>query len=88
MHRKKKYHKKQLHAHNILRLEYISRLFLEHRRWLGLSREQVECESGGISRSVIERVESLNDLNLTLKTVFELADFYQIPIHEIFQEIE
>ena len=83
----KKYRKRNLEAHNIERIYFLSALLCEHRLWLGYSR--VDMEQFGISRSVIQRAESSSDpANLTLKTVFELADVYQISPEELFAGVE
>lgn len=83
---RKKYRKRPLEGHNVERLKYISGLFREHRLWMGYSREEMESEFG-ISRSVIERVESSKHLNQNLKTVFEMADIYHISPEELFQGV-
>ena len=84
---KKKYNKRVLEAHNALRLKYISGLLKEHRLWLGYSREEMEQEYG-ISRASLQRAESPDPKNLTIKTILELSDIYQISPEELFKGVE
>lgn len=84
---KTKYRKRPIEAHNEMRMQYIAGLLKEHRLWLGLSRLEVE-EEFGISRSVLERVESPNALNISMKTLMEVADVYQVSLEELFQGVE
>ena len=85
---KKKYRKRPLEGHNSERMKHISGLFLECRRWTGMSRQDMEDEYG-ISRSVIERVESSSmPMNITLRTILEMADIYMISPSELFEDVE
>jgi transcriptional regulator with XRE-family HTH domain len=86
MNTKTKYRKRSLQGHNAERLKYISGLLKEHRLWMGYSR--VEMEQFGISRAVIQRAESSDPANLTLKTLLEIADVYQVSPEELFQGVE
>ena len=82
-----KYHKRYLEAHNIERMKYLSGLLKEFRLNSGYSREDLEREHG-ISRAVIQRAESSDPVNLTLKTIFEIADVFMISPEELFQGVE
>jgi len=85
---KMKYRKRPLVGHNSERMKHLSGLFLECRRWTGMSRQDMEDEYG-ISRAVIERVESSSEpLNITLRTILEMADIYMISPSELFEDVE
>ena len=86
MNSKKKYKKRLLEAHNAERMKYISGLLKEHRLWLNYSREEMEKEYG-ISRASLQRAESPDPKNLTLKTVLELADIYRVSINDLFMHL-
>jgi transcriptional regulator with XRE-family HTH domain len=81
-----KYHKRYLEAHNALRMSQISALLKEFRISNGLTREDIEYHYG-IPSSVLQRVESLEPANISLKTILEVADIYMISPAELFQEI-
>ena len=83
----KKYKKQILYPHNEDRMIYISGLLKEHRLWMGYSRVEME-EEFGISRATLQRAESSDPKNLTLKTVFDLLDIYEISPNELFRGIE
>lgn len=81
----KKYKKQPLLEHNRMRLVEISSYFRNMRKLSGLSQEEV-AESG-ISLGTIKYVESGyfgNPKNISLKTLFDLADYYQLPLREVF----
>ncbi|MCK5135462.1 MAG: helix-turn-helix transcriptional regulator [Bacteroidales bacterium] len=85
---KRKYRKRPLEEHNSERMKHLSGLFLECRRWTGMSRKDIEDEYG-ISRAVIERVESSTvPMNITLRTILEMADIYMISPSELFEDLE
>jgi transcriptional regulator with XRE-family HTH domain len=81
-----KYHKRYLEAHNALRMSQISALLKEFRVSNGYTREDIEYHYG-IPCSVLQRVESLEPTNISLKTILEVADIYMISPAELFQEI-
>jgi transcriptional regulator with XRE-family HTH domain len=81
-----KYNKRYLEAHNALRISQISALLLEFRVSNGYTREDIE-ELHGIPKSVIQRVESQEPANMTVKTLLEFLDIYMLSPAELFQEI-
>lgn len=84
---KMKYQKRLLEAHNSERIKYISGLIKQHRLFMGYSREEME-ELYGISRATLQRAESSYPKNLTLKTILEIADVYQISPEDLFKGVE
>ena len=53
-----------------------------------MSRQDMEDEYG-ISRAVVERVESSSmPVNITLRTILEMADIYMISPSELFEDVE
>ena len=81
-----KYNKRYLEAHNALRMSQISALLKEFRISNGFTREDIEYHYG-IPSSVLQRVESQEPANITLKTILEVADIYMISPAELFQEV-
>jgi transcriptional regulator with XRE-family HTH domain len=53
----------------------------------GLSQQELS-ENSGIHRNTIVRYESDAPKNLTLLTVFEIADALELDVYQIFQEME
>ena len=82
-----KYNKRYLEAHNAMRMSQISALLREFRVSNGYTREDIE-ELHGIPSSVLQRVESLEPANITLKTILEVADIYMISPAELFEAID
>jgi len=67
------------------RLRKIGELMKLYRLQSYMSRQDVE-DIYGIPRSTIERVENGN--NITLLTIFKLLDAYDVPLFELFNELE
>ena len=53
----------------------------------GLSQQELS-ENSGIHRNTIIRYESSMPKNITLRTVFEIADALELDVNQIFLEIE
>ncbi len=75
--------KKEISKENKRRLEAIASNFRELRFSYGLTQAEVG-ENGNLHQNTIARIE--NAKNVTLTTLFDLADYYQIPTHQIFDE--
>lgn len=71
--------------HNLKRLEYLSHFLYELRVSEGLSQEELS-RIVNLHRNTIIRAES--GKNLTVMSLFELADAFQITPGELFQDIE
>ena len=84
---KKKYQKRLLEEHNADRMRYISGLLKEYRLGMGYSRVDFE-EKYGISRASLQRAESSEPKNLTIKLILELSDVFQISPEILFRGIE
>lgn len=82
-----KYNKRSLEPHNAERIQQISSLLKEYRINSGYSREQLE-EEYGISTSVLQRAESTIPVNISLKTLLEIADLYFISPEELFTGVK
>ena len=72
--------------HNEARLRLISDIFFELRFARGETQQQVSNGISNLHRNTISRIESTNPLNLI--SLFKLADYYEIPISELFSHIE
>jgi len=81
-----KYQKRSLESHNADRIQQISTLLKEFRINFGYTREYIE-EEYGISPSVVQRAESSKPVNISLKTLLEIADLYFISPAELFEGI-
>ena len=75
--------KKKISQENKKKLEAIAAYFRELRFSEGLTQSEV-CENVNLHPNTIVRIE--NAKNVTLTTLFDLVDYYQIPIHQIFNE--
>lgn len=75
--------KKKISQENKKKLENIACYFRELRFSEGLTQAEV-CENVNLHPNTIVRIE--NAKNVTLTTLFDLAYYYQIPIHQIFNE--
>lgn len=82
-----KYHKRPLEGHTADRLVKITTLLKEYRIWTGYTRKEMEDEFG-ISSATLQRAESSDPKNITLKTIFELADIYEVAPEILFQDVE
>jgi len=67
------------------RLSYLSSFLREIRLNNGLTQEQVAQEIN-LSRNSISKIENMRFFRI--QHLFLLADFYEIPVYEIFAEIE
>jgi transcriptional regulator with XRE-family HTH domain len=77
---------KEIQQHNKARLKAISAFLKEYRILSGYSQQELS-ECSNISRNTIVRYESSNLNNLTLLTIFEIADALELDINQIFMEI-
>ena len=75
--------KKEISQVNKKRLEAIAGYIRELRFSDGLTQAEVG-ENVNLHQNTIARIE--NAKNVTLTTIFDLADYYQIPIHQLFNE--
>jgi transcriptional regulator with XRE-family HTH domain len=72
---------KPIPKHHLKRLEYLGTYFRELRFVHGLTQKEVS-EDINLSLNTILRIE--NSENYTLLTLFKLADYYEIDVHELF----
>lgn len=77
--------KKQIPDQHQKRLDYISTFLKEFRLSEGMTQKELSINSN-LHRNTIIRAE--NAENLTLLSVFELADSLDISLHDLFQDIE
>ena len=82
-----KYHKRYLEGHNAQRMSQISALLKEFRLSNGFTREEIE-RIHGIPKSALQRVESSDPNNITLKTILEVADIYMMSPAELFESVQ
>jgi len=78
---------KQIPEHNKKRFQAISAFLKEYRISNGYSQSEI-CRAANLSRNTIVRMESSCPENLTLRTIFEIADALEIDINQIFLEVE
>jgi transcriptional regulator with XRE-family HTH domain len=76
---------KPLTEENVKRLEYLGTFLRELRLNSGLRQSDVSAAIN-LSRNSISRIE--NSHNFSVIHLFELADFYDLPIGEIMTDIE
>jgi transcriptional regulator with XRE-family HTH domain len=84
---RKQYRKRPLEGHTSDRMVQITTLLKEYRLWTGYTREEIE-EEFGISRATLQRVESSDPKNITIRTIFELSDIYEVAPETLFQGVE
>ena len=78
---------KDIQEHNKKRLQAISAFLKEYRINSGYTQlELSECSE--IHKNTIGRYESNSPKNLTLLTVFEVADAMELDVNQIFLEVE
>jgi transcriptional regulator with XRE-family HTH domain len=77
--------KKQITIQNQKRLEYLSILLKQYRQSEGMTQRELS-EHLNLHRNSVIRAE--NAKNLTLLSVFELADTLNISLRDLFAEIE
>lgn len=79
---------KEIQSHNAQRLKSVTG-FLKMYRIYNSGLTQLELsECSGVHRNTIVRYESFNPENLTLLTVFEIADALELDVNQIFLEIK
>lgn len=78
---------KEIKEHNKERFQAISAFLKEYRISNGYSQSDIS-EAARVSRNTIVRMESSCPENLTLLTVFEIADALELDINQIFLEVE
>lgn len=78
---------KEIQAHNKERFQAISAFLKEYRISNGYSQSDIS-EAANLSRNTIVRLESSCPENLTLQTIFSIADALEIDINQIFLEVE
>jgi len=78
---------KEFHEHTQERLQATTNFLKWYRINSGLSQQELSA-SAKISRNTIVRYESQSPKNLTLLTVFEIADALGLDVNQIFLEVE
>lgn len=78
---------KEIQQHNKERLKAVTNFLKWYRINSGYSQQELSDYSN-IHRNTIVRYESSNPENLTLLTVFEIADAMELDVNQIFLEIE
>ena len=78
---------KEIQQHNKVRLKAVTAFLREYRISNGYSQMELS-ECSDIHRNTIVRYESSRPENLTLRTVFEVADALELDVNQIFLEIE
>jgi len=73
--------------HNNERLQAVSAFLKEYRIGNGYSQIEIS-DSANLSRNTIVRMESSCHENITLLTIFKIADAMDLDVNQIFQEIE
>ena len=77
----------EIQEHNIDRLQAVQAFLKWYRINSGLS-QQMLSEGSDVHRNTIIRYESCNPKNLTLLTVFQIADALELDVNQIFLEIK
>ena len=75
---------KSISSENRQRLSYLSSFLRETRVNYGYTQEQVAREIN-LSRNSISKIENMGFFRI--QHLFILADFYEIPINELFSEL-
>ncbi|MCB8999338.1 MAG: helix-turn-helix transcriptional regulator [Bacteroidales bacterium] len=78
---------KEIQEHNKERLNAVTSFLKWYRINSGFS-QQLLSESSGVSRNNIIRYESSMPKNITLLTLFEIADALELDVNQIFLEIK
>lgn len=78
---------KEIQQHNKDRLLAVQSFLKWYRINSGLSQKELS-ENSGIHRNSIVRYESSIPKNLTLLTLFEIADALELDVNQVFLEIE
>lgn len=79
--------REEIQEHNRERLQAISGFLKGYRINSGLSQLELS-ESAKLSRNTLVRYESCTPENLTLLTVFKIADALELDVNQIFLEID
>ncbi len=79
--------KKEIQEHNKDRLSAVTGFLKNYRINSGYS-QQLLGECSGIHRNTIVRMESSNPENITILTVFDIADALELDVNQLFLEIE
>ena len=79
--------RKVIQEHNRERLQAISAFLKGYRINSGLSQQEIS-DCSNLSRNSIVRMETCNPENLTVLTVFKIADALELDVNQIFLEIE
>jgi len=77
---------KEIQEHNLERLNAVTTFLKWYRINSGLSQQELS-EQSDIHRNTILRYESSIPKNMTLLTVFEIADALELDVNQIFLEI-
>jgi len=78
---------KEIQEHNEDRLQTVQSFLKWYRINSGLSQQELS-ENSGVHRNTILRYESSIPNNLTLLTIYEIADALELNINQIFQDID
>lgn len=78
---------KEIQQHNKQRLKAVTNFLKWYRINSGYSQQELS-EYSDIHRNTIVRYESHNPENITLLTIFEIADALELDVNQIFLEIE
>ena len=78
---------KEIQEHNKERLQAVQSFLKWYRINSGLNQQELS-EYSDVHRNTISRYESTIPKNLTLLTVFEIADALELDVNQIFLEIE
>ena len=76
---------KPLSTQNLKRLKYISSFLKIIRLNEGLTQLEVS-EQSNLHRNTIHRLESAN--NITLMSLFDICDYYEITLSDLLQDVE
>ncbi len=77
----------EIPKHNIERLQAISGFLKEYRINSGYSQQELS-ECANIHRNTIIGYEGTNSKNLTLITIFKIADTLELDLNQLFLEIK
>jgi len=79
--------RKETQEYNRERLQAVSNFLKWYRINSGFNKNELSVCSN-VHRNTIARLESCNPKNLTLLTVFKIADALELDVNQIFLEIE
>jgi len=78
---------REIEQHNVERIKVLTGFLKWYRINSGLS-QMALSEYSGIHRNTIVRYEASSPENITILTVFEIADAMELDVNQIFLEIE